>query len=323
MIENAYSREGDSMVETVVEVGLPVNEKLTIRKNRIEPENVHPGMKRFCVVTGIHGDELEGQYVCCELNRILSENRGLLDGIVDIYPALNPLGINTISRGIPMFDLDMNKIFDGSDSGAMAEYVASKVAEDISGADMCVDIHASNIFLREIPQVRINDKMADELLPYARLVNADYIWVGQSPAVEEASLAYYLNSIGIKTIVVEMGVGMRITKDYCEQLLTGIFRLMYELGIWKGECPQVRKPIISTDGEITILYADTDGIFMPCVEHWKGIKKGAVLGRILDPLTGKICEEIISPVDGMVVTLREYPVVTNGSLVGRVLGGDH
>lgn len=311
------------MVETVVEVGLPINEKLTVKKNRIEPVRLRNGMKRFCVVTGIHGDELEGQYVCYELNKRLSEHRELLDGIVEIYPSLNPLGVNTVSRGIPMFDLDMNRIFDGSDSGAMAEHVASKVAEDIAGADMCIDIHASNIFLREIPQVRIHEEMAESLLPYARLLNTDYIWVGRSTAIDEASLSYCLNSNGVRTIVVEMGVGMRITKDYCEQLITGIFRLMHELGIWKGECPKVRKPIISTDGEISILNANTHGIFIPCVEHWKGIKKGALLGRILDPLTGEICEEIESPADGMVVTLREYPVVMKGSLLGRVLGGDH
>lgn len=311
------------MVETVVEIGLPVNEKLMVKKNRIEPEKLRPGMKRFCVVTGIHGDELEGQYVCYELNKRLSEHRELLDGIVEIYPSLNPLGINTVSRGIPMFDLDMNRIFDGSGSGAMAEHVASKVVEDIAGADMCLDIHASNIFLREIPQVRIHEKMADGLLPYARLLNTDYIWVGRSTAIDEASLSYSLNSIGVRTIVVEMGVGMRITKNYCEQLITGIFRLMYELGIWKGECAEVCEPIISTDGEISILNANTSGIFIPCVEHWKGIKKGALLGRILDPLTGEIREEIESPADGMVVTLREYPVVMKGSLLCRVLGGDH
>lgn len=193
------------MVETVVEVGLPINEKLMIKKNRIEPEKLRDDMKRFCIVTGIHGDELEGQYVCYELNKRLSEHRELLDGIVEIYPLLNPLGVNTVSRGIPMFDLDMNRIFDRSDSGAMAEHVASKVAEDIAGADMCLDIHASNIFLREIPQVRIHEEMAEGLLPYARLLNIDYVWVGRCTAVDAASLSYSLNSIGVKTIVVEMG----------------------------------------------------------------------------------------------------------------------
>lgn len=62
-------------------------------------------------MTGIHGDELEGQYVAFLLNQELQQHQKYLHGTVDIYPAMNPLGINTIQRGVPLFDLDMNRIF--------------------------------------------------------------------------------------------------------------------------------------------------------------------------------------------------------------------
>lgn len=51
------------MEQTVVSVGLPVGETLEIKKQRFEPVG-GKGMKRISVVTGTHGDELEGQYVC-------------------------------------------------------------------------------------------------------------------------------------------------------------------------------------------------------------------------------------------------------------------
>ena len=57
------------MVSTIAAVGLPIDETLEIRKNRIFPENPEENMKRISIVTGIHGDELEGQYVCYELQR--------------------------------------------------------------------------------------------------------------------------------------------------------------------------------------------------------------------------------------------------------------
>ena len=104
----------DVTIKTVTEVGLAVDEKLRILKHVIEPEYKTGKEKRICVVTGTHGDELEGQYVCYELNRSLKEQKEHLKGIVEIYPALNPLGVDSISRGIPMFDLDMNRIFPGS-----------------------------------------------------------------------------------------------------------------------------------------------------------------------------------------------------------------
>ena len=52
-----------------------------------------------------------------------------------------------------MNDLDMNRVFPGNDSGAMAEYIAYNIIQDIIGSDMCVDVHSSNIFIKEAPQV--------------------------------------------------------------------------------------------------------------------------------------------------------------------------
>lgn len=313
------------MIETVVSVGLPVDENLVVKKNRLQPEVLTGSEKRICIVTGTHGDELEGQYVCYELIRRIEAEKEKLKGIVDVYPAINPLGIDSITRGIPMFDLDMNRIFPGSlTDGALSEYVAAKVVEDMEGADLAIDIHASNIYLREIPQVRVNEKTARELVPYARLVNCDYVWVHSASTVLEATLAYSLNSRGVKTLVVEMGVGMRVTREFGNQLLDGIFNLMIELGIWESsERPSVKEPIISTDHEVGFVNADVSGLFVPCVEHWKDIKAGALLGQIVNPLTGKLEQEVLSPIDGMIFTLREYPIVVSGSLIARILGGKY
>ena len=204
----------DATIKTVTEVGLAVDENLRILKPVIEPEHKTGQEKRICVVTGTHGDELEGQYVCYELNRILREQKEHLKGIVEIYPALNPLGVDSISRGIPMFDLDMNRIFPGSEEGSVAEQVAANIVEDIAGADLCVDIHASNIFLREIPQARVNVNTKETLLPCATRLNLDFVWVHAAATVLESTLAHSLNSIGVPTVVVEMGVGMRITEIF-------------------------------------------------------------------------------------------------------------
>ena len=54
------------MIKTIVSTELPVDEQFRIRKNVIQ--NGKEGL-RFCVVTGTHGDELEGQMVCWKFIR--------------------------------------------------------------------------------------------------------------------------------------------------------------------------------------------------------------------------------------------------------------
>ncbi|MCD8391348.1 MAG: M14 family metallopeptidase [Firmicutes bacterium] len=311
------------MVETVASVELPINEKLEIRKQRIVPVSpLDGGEKRISVVTGTHGDELEGQYVCYELARRINENIGDLKGIVDIYPALNPLGIDSITRGIPGFDLDMNRIFPGSDDGSMAEYTAAKIVGDLKGSAACIDIHASNIFLTEIPQIRISEETAPTLVPLAKKMNVDFIWVHGAATVLEETLAHSLNSAGTPTLVVEMGVGMRITKEYGDKITDGIFCLMKELGIWDGDVIEPTEPLISSDpDDVSFINAPVSGIFLPDTAHCTIVKKGDKIGRIVDPLHSAVLEEITAPCDGLVFTIREYPVVDEGSLIARILGG--
>ncbi|MCM1165900.1 MAG: M14 family metallopeptidase [Lachnospiraceae bacterium] len=311
------------MIEAVTRAGLAVNESVVIRKNHIVgSDNKNPTGKRVCVVSGTHGDELEGQYVCAKLSSVLQSNLPLLNGTVDVYPALNPLGIDSITRGIPLFDLDMNRIFPGSSDGTMAECLAADIVADISGADICIDIHSSNIYLREIPQVRINENSAEELVPYAKMLDCDFIWVHASATVLESTLAYSLNSVGTKTLVVEMGVGMRITREYGDRLTEGILNLLKNLGMWKGGCKPVREPIVSADRAVEFVNSGAAGIFVPSAEHWSQVSRGDAIGSVIDPVTGSVGEYVTSPCDGIIFTLREFPIVYGGSLIARILGGE-
>ena len=312
------------MVETVASIPLAVNENLNIQKRRLK----HGKSKtRLSLVTSTHGDELEGQYLAYMIGSYINDNIEQLNGIVDIYPALNPMGIDSITRGLPMFDLDMNRVFPGTKDGTMVEVICSSIIDDLIGSDVCVDVHSSNIFLKEMPQIRMSIPTALSLLPYAKLMNVDFVWIHESATVLESTLAHTLNSRGTKTLVVEMGVGMRITKEYCKQLYDGVFNLMKELGMWSGETADVREPIISEGREVGFVNSDAAGIFVPCANFGDNVKLGDHIGDVVDPLTSKVVEKVLAVCDGMIFTMREYPVVYGGSLLARILkmsqnGGD-
>ena len=306
------------MIEEVVSVELPVHERLVVRKNRLTNEENGIDMPRISIVTGTHGDELDGQYICYEVIRRIEREKNKLKGIVDIYPDINPLGLDTGSRGIPMFDLDMNRVFPGDNNGAMAEYVAAGIIEDIIGSDLCIDIHSSNIFVNEMPQVRINDDTQEKLLPYAKMMNAQFVWIYSSITVLDATLAYSLNHMGVPTLVVEMGVGHRINTNYCQQLIKGIFNLLINMGIWEDEPVDVKDPIISTEGHVDFVTSCGTGIFVSHIEKMGQIDKGTHIGDVIEPIEGKVIQRIEASMDGIIFTLRENPVVYKGTLLARV-----
>ena len=309
------------MIKTIVSAELPIDEQFRIRKNII-----HNGPKnglRLCVVTGTHGDELEGQMVCYELTRILTEHTESLEGSVEIYPALNPLGIDTIQRGIPNFDLDMNRIFPGDPNGTMAEQTAHAIVEDMKGADMVIDIHSSNLYLRETPQVRINVQDSEWLVPFAERLGMDFVWVHDAATVLEATLAHSLNSIGTPCLVVEMGVGQRINHKMCRRLVSGILHLMHTMGMWhRPESLEMSSPLICNGDHVIFLNAETSGVFITEQKCGIQVKKGDVIGQIVDPLRGVVLSTVKTPSDGYLFTIRAYPIVYEGSLMARIFRRD-
>lgn len=306
------------MIKTIVNTELPLAERFLVKKNIIRNGK---GKKRICIVTGTHGDELEGQMVCYEMARLVQENIKLLDGSVEIYPALNPLGIDTIQRGIPNFDLDMNRIFPGNEHGTMAEQAAYRICEDLKGADMVLDIHSSNLYLRESPQVRINVLNEKQLVPESKHLGVDFVWVHDAATVLEATLAHSLNSTGTPCLVVEMGVGQRINHKMCSHLVDGIFNLMASMGMWSGEIKEMEEPIVCKGDLVEFLNAECSGVFLTDLRTGTNIKAGQSIGQIVDPLTGTVLNDVKSPVDGFLFTIRAYPIVYEGSLMARIYKG--
>ena len=307
------------MIEEVFSVKLPVDEVLKLKRNRFCPPDITQSNKRISIITGTHGDEIEGQYVCFLLAKWLRENPEKIRGIIDIYPAMNPMGIDSINRNFPFYDVDLNRTFPGHTADFLPAQVANAIVETVKGSDFAIDIHASNIFLRELPQVRISRSNALELVPLAEKLGIDFIWVHDAVTVLESTFSHALNSIGTKTLVVEMGVGMRITKEYGQTLAEKILNLMAYVGIIEKPFVPCKTSISTQNSSVHFINASEAGIFIPTLEHNVMVTKGEKLGEIIDPLEGITKEILLSPCDGLLFTIREYPVVYEGSLIARIL----
>jgi uncharacterized protein len=308
--------------ETFFTIQMPYRERMEIRRTVFSGG----GGPRLAVVAGIHGDELEGLYVCHRLAAWLDElqrtSPGGLLGSIELYPAVNTLGLDTLTRGLPVFDTDLNRAFPGSAGGPLPERLAAALMTALTGSALVVDVHASNIYLREIPQVRINQEFDALLVPIARRMNLDLIWLHGAATVLETTLAHSLNSCGTPCLVAEMGVGMRITPEYCDQLVAGILTVSRDLGVLASDVsvPETaHTPFIADDSNVHYLNAQTSGMFIPAASHWTDVRRGELLGTIVSPLRGDILSEVRAPVDGILFTLREYPLVYEGSLMARVM----
>lgn len=307
------------MIQTVFSASLPVGEQLVVRKNRII--GARRQGPRIAVVTGLHGDELEGQFVAFELARRLEEQLSYLQGTVDIYPALNPLGLSSHERGVPSFDIDLDRTFPGDPNGNLTEVLAHAILSDLEGAQACIDIHSSSIFVQEVTQVRIGERDPKRLAELASQLNARLIWTQEPTAELESTLAHALNVRGVPTLVVDMGAGMRLDEHAGGWLVEGILRLLEYLHAWSGPTIALPYPYATDGANVATMRSDTSGIFLPRAELDSRVQAGDVIGAVCDPLCGKVQQEVTAPCTGLLFTLRTYPPVYPGSLLARVLEG--
>lgn len=312
----------EQRLETILAVELPYRETLKLRRN-VYCGGAGP---RVAVTAGIHGDELEGLYVCHRLAAWLEElsrtNPTALLGQIELYPGLNPLGLDTLQRAIPVYDSDLNFSFPGHPDGLLPQRIAAAVVHHLQGAALVLDAHASNIYLREIPQVRLDERFASQLVPLAQRLNVPVVWVQGSEVIKENTLAYSLNADGVPCLMVEMGVGMGLSTSYTEQLMVGILKLWQELGVFAPTlelAEPTNQPVIAYDAMIHRLNADTSGLFVSKVRQGSRVKADTLLGSIVSPFEGRTLAEVRSPVAGILFTLREYPLVYEGSLLARML----
>lgn len=306
------------MIETVMTAQMPVGLPIKIKKNRLEPDTTQENMPRLSIVAGVHGDELQGQYICYELIRRIKEERENLKGIVDVYPCVAPMALEIRKRNAPGA-LDMNAMFPGSHHGHTIEYMAAEVIEDLKGSDFCIDIHSSDIFIRELPQIRVPENAGKKVTELAQKSGIPVLWMNSnSSSVWEGSLAYSLRRKGIPNLVIESGIALKIDYEYCKKVIDGIFRMMKELEVFEGEVSPTKKTVTVKKNDVEVIHCNTSGIFIPKIQIGSFVRENQVLGCIVRPILGAELEEVKSSCDGMIFSLREYPAVCEGELLARI-----
>ena len=97
---------------------------------------------------------------------------------------------------------------------------------------------------------------------------------------------------------------------------------MKEMGIWSGKVPKINPSRIVYDKDVSYINAESSGIFIPEVSIFDRVGKGDTIGTIVNVITGSVEEIITADNDGIICSLREYPVIEEGSLIARILGGE-
>ena len=304
-----------SISTPIIQVELPSGDEISVVRRRFGRA---PGA-RIAIVAGIRGDAPEGIRVAHRVAEFLASIEEQLDGIVDIYPCVNPLAAHKGDRLWPFFNVDLNRLFPGKANGHPPERVADALVQDVTGADLVIEVRGARAAFREATQahVRVKDTEAAEL---AMNANVAVVWRRRAGPAAPSTFAHQFPG----TIVLEGGTGNRLTSQVGIDLMIGVLNLLNTKKVLNEEAlpfhwAGVQRPRQVDDNQVQRVWATRSGLFLPVGEPWSEDEKGTELGDVIDPVTGENLEKITSPVAGHLLAVRELPVVFPGSMVARVV----
>ena len=210
----------------------------------------------------------------------------------------------------------------GGRKGSLPSHAAETLMTDIcERSDLVIDIHSSNLHLKEAPQIRIIEGFDKTLIPLAQWTNVDVIWVHPIVPIFEYTLGYGLNHSKVPALVIEAGTCLEIDNMISDQLFDGVVHLLYKMGVLNLEeefIPKIRRPRLVNPDRVKQVTANKSGLFVTKTKIRHEVSKGEILGELIDPMRGVLLEKVVSPANGFLFTLRELPVVYEGAVLARV-----
>jgi predicted deacylase len=294
-------------VEDIYRIEVPFRGTYRLRRLRFGQ-----GSPRLVVVGGLHGNELNSVYA---LNLLASFLRAQApQGTVDLIPLANAFGVEEGRKQGPFDDQDLNQVFPGDPQGTAMQRVAHELLE-ATVADVCVDLHTGSMLVDELPQVRVADNQ--EELTMARAMGLPLVWRRGPRAGDGTQLVDAWRAAGCTAFRVTGARGATLDKKAGAEIAAGLSRLMAAMGMIRSPSPG-RVSALVDDEQVHGHRSTTGGFFVAEVNVGDRVAPGDLLGRVVAPVGGTPLEDVRAVCEGLVTTVRRYPMSHAQELLLRV-----
>lgn len=257
----------------------------------------------LCLTAAVHGDELNGIEV---VRRVMHHiDPAKLSGAVIGVPIVNLQSFRRSSRYLPD-RRDLNRYFPGNPTGSAASRIAYSFFNDIvSHCNVLVDLHTGSFERTNLPQLR-----ADLTDPDIRTLTLGFgatVVLHSKPA--QGTLRAAATAAGIPAVTFEAGGPLVLELDEVKHVVKGIEALLHTLGmVGKIHFWGEPEPIYYRS---TWVRANRGGILLADVVLGSRVKKGELLGTIIDPINND-SSGLYAPYSGRIIGMARNQVVMPG-----------
>jgi predicted deacylase len=269
--------------------------------------------KRVTLIAGTHGDE--GPWSALAIKGLLQHPVNALKGQIRVIFTANALAAEVNARNSWIdspnsFDLD--SCFPGNENGSHSERVAAAITPILADSDVILDLHGGgswcvNAFVKRFEG---SENIATDM---------EAPFISNAPN-KPGGLTSYAKTLGIQVTNIEVGGRSREEMFWCGRIVSGLERVLYNLGVLSLATPPAPAKKAIEVGKTEAIRSRMGGIFVPTLrEEAVGtiVPAGTELGKILDLHTLEELEVFTAPYEAtaMMLLRPEICVVEGSALI--------
>lgn len=297
---------------------------------RIKAYTFGSGIKTFCIVGSMRGDEIQQQYVASRLVALLreAEEKNLMapEVSISVIPCVNPSSINIEKRFWALDGTDINRMFPGYDQGETTQRIAAGVFEFVKDFRYGVQLASYYLPGNFLPHVRMI-KTGFENIDDARLFGLPYVEVSAPKPFDTVLLNYnwqiwethaYSLYAGT-TDVIDHEAARKSIDAICHFMVHKQMLSVHPLTGCRLEELRPTESTVIEQSELISIKAPHAGLLLVCCEAGGQVRAGDTLARIIHPYEGREICTIPSPTDGIVFFVRNKSIAYQNTLLFRII----
>lgn len=280
------------------------------------------GEKTVAIVGSLRGDEVQQLFIASQIvkNLIHLEESGMISdshGIL-VIPSANHYSMNIQKRFWAMDNTDINRMFPGYDKGETTQRIASAIFDAVRDYEYGIQLASYYLNGNFVPHVRVMNTGYQDI-DDACSFGLPYVYVYDPKPFDTCVLNYNWQVFETKAFSLYSGSTDTIDKNLAKMTWISILRFLDSKGLIKHPCHLGYKSHVFSEKSLHTVASKQAGLFYSTCNVGDTVKRGDLLGKIIDPYTGETRSTIESPVDGMIFFAHLRPLVHQHSRLFQLL----
>lgn len=280
------------------------------------------GRKSAAIVGALRGNEVQQMYVCSRMIQELKKleaSGGLTEGCeIMVIPCANYYSMNIGKRFWAMDNTDINRMFPGYDQGETTQRIADGVFSKLQGFEYGIQLASFYQQGNFLPHV----KMMDTGFTDAELMKDFGLQFGiirEPRPYDTTTLNYNWQIWETKAFSIFANSTDSIDEKSADEAVWAMLRFLNSQGIISARIRPGYNTELMSESDIHVVQSKSAGLFISLTEVGKNVRRGHLLGKIVNPFDGELVSEIRAGCSGIVFFEYQSPLINENTVCYKII----